>query len=218
MDPKLRRAWTEIVTAADYEAHMAAIGQAQAAAQLTAWLVEAAALPPGASVIVAGAGTGQLFDFLDPSVFRPHRLTCSDLNPAFLARLRERLAVHGLQAATVVDDIERTALPSGADLLLAALLLEHIDWRRGVEAFAGLRPQACGIVIQENPPGMSTAVTPGRTLPPSLAKAVETAHPQLVPRDELTEAMAARGYSRRAETVREVADGKRLAAFLFRSV
>ena len=35
MDPELRRAWTEIVTADDYERHMAAIGQAQAAAELT---------------------------------------------------------------------------------------------------------------------------------------------------------------------------------------
>ena len=32
MDPALRRAWTAVVTAEDYEAHMAAIGQAQAAA------------------------------------------------------------------------------------------------------------------------------------------------------------------------------------------
>jgi hypothetical protein len=30
MDPELRRAWTEIITAEDYEEHMASIGQAQA--------------------------------------------------------------------------------------------------------------------------------------------------------------------------------------------
>jgi hypothetical protein len=200
MDSALRRAWTEVVTAEDYEAHMAAIGQAQAAAELTRWLLAAAALPGGSRITIAGAGTG---------------LACSDLNPAFLAVLRGRLARHGLAAEILEDDIEQTRLAPGPDLLLATLLLEHIDWRRGVEAFAGLRPGCCGIVIQENPPEMASAVTPGRRLPPSIAKAVETAHATLVPRDQLSDAMAAKGYACRESAVRDVADGKRLVGLLF---
>ena len=47
MDAELRRAWTEIVLADDYEEHMAAIGQAQAAAELTRWLIGSAAPAPG---------------------------------------------------------------------------------------------------------------------------------------------------------------------------
>jgi hypothetical protein len=215
MDPALRRAWTEIVTAGDYDAHMASIGQAQAAAVLTAWFIERASLPTGSRVTIAGAGTGQMFDFLDPAVFRPYRLTFADLNPTFLSRLRERLATHRLDAAIMEDDIESTALPPGPDLLLSTLLLEHIDWRRGVAAFAALRPRACGIILQENPPGMTAAVTPGRPLPPSIAKAVETGHPTLVPRQELLLAMHARGYACRETALREVADGKRLAGLLF---
>ena len=218
MDPGLRRAWTEIVTAADYDGHMASIGQAQAAAGLTRCLIEWASLPAGGSITIAGAGTGQMFDYLDPAVIRPYRLTCSDLNPAFLARLGDRLARRGLDAAIVEDDIERTALEPGPGLLLAALLLEHIDWRRGVEVFAGLRPGACGIVIQENPPDMTTAVTPGRPLLPSIARAVEIGHPVLVPREELIPAMAAQGYTLRKSGVREVADGKRLVGLLFEPV
>jgi hypothetical protein len=38
------------------------------------------------------------------------------------------------------DDIEHTTLDPGPDLLLATLLSEHIDWRRGVDVIAGLRP------------------------------------------------------------------------------
>ena len=91
MDPELRRAWTEIVTADDYEQHMAAIGQAQAAAELTVWMLGAAELREGDAVTIAGAGTGQMFEFLDASVFRPYQLTFADLNPAYLARLRRRL-------------------------------------------------------------------------------------------------------------------------------
>jgi len=72
MDPELRRASTEIVTAEDYEEHMASIGQAQAAAELTQQLVQSASLRPGSRITIAGAGTGQMFDFVDPAVFRPH--------------------------------------------------------------------------------------------------------------------------------------------------
>jgi hypothetical protein len=37
----------------------------------------------------------------------------------------------GLNATVLEDDIERLALEPAPDLLLAALLLEHIDWRKG---------------------------------------------------------------------------------------
>jgi SAM-dependent methyltransferase len=215
MDRGLRRAWTEIVTAEDYEEHMASIGQAQAAAELTRCLIEFASLPACSGITIAGAGTGQMFDFLDADLFRPHRLKCADLNPAFLARLKERLAGRGLEAEIIEDDIERTALEPGSDLLLATLLLEHIDWRRGVEVFAGLRPGKCGIILQENPPDMTTALTPGRRLLPSIAKAAEIGHPMLVPKAELILAMTARGYACRRTVVREVADGKRLVGLLF---
>jgi SAM-dependent methyltransferase len=194
---------------------MASIGQAQAAAELTQHLIQAASLQPGSRILIAGAGTGQMFDFLAAEVFRPYRLTCADLNPVFLARLRERLQRHGLEAEIREDDIERTALEPGPDLLLSTLLLEHIDWLQGVEAIARLRPRTCGIVLQENPPNMSTAVTPGRRLPPSIAKALETAHPTLVSRDGLIAAMTERSYACRETEVREVADGKRLVSLLF---
>jgi len=215
MDPELHRAWTEIITAEDYEEHMASIGQAQAAAELTHRLIESASLRPGSRITIAGAGTGQMFDFLALGVFAPHRLTCTDLNPVFLARLRERLERHGLEAEILEDDIERTALTPRPDLLLATLLLEHIAWPRGVEAFARLQPRTCGIVLQENPPNMSAAVTPGRRLPPSVAKVVETARPTLVPREDLIVAMTEKGYACRETGVREVADGKRLVGLLF---
>jgi hypothetical protein len=171
-------------------------------------LILSANPPAGGRVVVAGAGTGQMLDFVDPALLRPYLLTFSDLNPAFLAR-------HGLAAAVLVDDIEQTKLEPAPDFLLAALLLEHIDWRRGVQAIAGLRPAACGIIMQENPEGMTSAITPGRPLPPSIARAVEISHAALVPREDLVAAFAAGGYACRDTWVREVADGKKLVALLF---
>jgi hypothetical protein len=212
MDAGLRRAWTEIVTADDYESHMLAVGQARAAAELTRWLIVSAACRPGDRITFAGAGTGQMLDFLEAELLRPYRLTFSDLNPAFLERLRERLARGGLDAETVADDIENTALAPGAALLIATLLLEHVDWRRGAEVLAALRPAACGIILQENPPDMTAAVTPGRRIPPSLARAVEIGTPTLVPREEFVALMNRLGYACLETGFREVADGKRLVA------
>jgi hypothetical protein len=138
MDSGLHRAWTQIVTAEDYEEHMAAIGQAQAGAALTQYIIQSANAPAGGRVAIVGAGTGQMLDFLDLTILRPFRIIFTDLNPGFLVRLRERLSRHALTATVLEDDIEQTALDPGPDLLLATLLLEHIDWCRGL-----CRTQAC---------------------------------------------------------------------------
>jgi hypothetical protein len=191
------------------------VGQAQALASLTTKLIGAAGLGEGSRFVIAGAGTGQMFDFVDPGLFRPFHLICTDLNPIFLMRLRQRLVRRGLTALIIADDLEQTALPEGPDFLLAALLLEHIDWRKGVEAITALRPVACGVIIQENPPGMTTAVTPGRRIPPSISAAFEIARPKLVPHGELLSSFEARAYRSVFTDYQEVADGKRLISTLF---
>jgi hypothetical protein len=215
MDSNLRLAWTQIVTAEDYDEHMASVGQAQAAAALTMELVQKAALHEGSRLVIAGAGTGHMFDFLNIDLFRPFHLICTDLNPSFLARLRARLLTHSFEVQIVADDLEHTALLAHLDFLLATVLLEHIDWHKGVEAITALHPAACGIIIQENPPGMTTAVTPGRHIPPSIAAAVKIAQPKLVPLDEMLSAFEARGYHRAFGNCQEVADAKRLVSTLF---
>jgi Methyltransferase domain len=216
MDEALRRAWTEIVTPKDYEEHMASIGQAQAGADLTRHLLETASPSRGSRVVFAGAGTGQMLDFLHASLLRPFRLVFTDLNPRFLECLKRRLAQLDLHAEIIEDDFEHTALASGPDLLIATLLLEHIDWRRGVQTISALRPAACGIIIQENPPEMKSAITPGRALPPSIAEAASHAHPVLVSCEQLVPDFASRGYQQIDTSSRDVADGKRLLSVLFR--
>ena len=123
MDPSLRQAWTEIVTADDYEEHMASIGQAQAAAELTEHLIRSASLTAGGRITIAGAGTGQMFDFQAPAIFRPYRLTCTDLNPTFLSRLRERLARHGLEA-----EIVKTISNGPRSMLVPICFLRRCCW------------------------------------------------------------------------------------------
>ena len=121
MDPSLRQARTEIVTAGDYEEHMASIGQAKAAAELTEQLIRSASLTAGGRIAIAGAGTGQMFDFLAPAIFISYRLTCADLNPAFLARLRERLGQPDVAWPFTTEHAEN---PTQADLVF------HVSMRR----------------------------------------------------------------------------------------
>ena len=215
MDPELRRAWTEVVTADDYERHMAAIGQAQAAAELTAWALRSAGLAAGDSVTVAGAGTGQMLDFFDPAALRPYRLTFADLNRRIPgpARRATEAARHTWRARGRRFRADKLAGRAGAAGGDAAARAHRVAAR--VESMARLQPRRCAIVMQENPPGMATAVTPGRVVPESIAKAMATAHAKLVVRDELVGEMERLGYGLRAEESREVADGKRLVGLLF---
>jgi hypothetical protein len=215
MDEALRRAWTEIVTPEDYEEHMARIGQAHAGAELTRHLIEIARPARGARVVFAGAGTGQMLDFLDASLLQPFRLVFADLNARFLDHLKRRLSQLDLAAEVIEDDFENTALEPGPDLLIATLLLENIDWSRGVETISALRPAACGIIMQENPPEMKSAITPGRVLPRSMAEAATHAHPVLIPYAHLVQAFAAHAYRQIDTSSRDVADGKRLISVLF---
>jgi hypothetical protein len=204
----LREAWLTIEPA-DYEQHMAGIGQAQANAGLmAAWLEETATEE---TVLVAGAGTGQMFDYLPPEAAATGRMVFSDLNPMFLDKLRERLG----EAATVVDDIENTALAGPFGHAAVTLVLEHVDWRRAIRSFRQWESRRVLTVIQENPADVASAVTPGRTVPGTMNVFRERAHPQLVPLAELTTAMAELGYVLEQVQPAPVSDGKRMLGCWF---
>jgi SAM-dependent methyltransferase len=206
----LREAWTSHVTAEDYERHMASIGQAQANAELVAFLFAQVQIEPGARVLLAGAGTGQMFDFLPPLLFDGYRVLASDVNPTFLAKLRERIDYE-----TAIDDIEDSRLAPGFGAIIVVLVLEHVDWRRAVASLTRLRPDHLILVIQENPPGMAAAVTPGRTPAGTMRVFAGQARPHLVPAEELAAELAKAGFIPEASEQRAVADGKHMAGLSF---
>ena len=218
MDPGSRRAWTEIVTPEDYDRHMETIGQAQACADLVAQFLAWTRLPAGSELVFVGGGTGWMLDHSDLTPFRNLRLTFTDLSPRFLNTLRERLRARGIAAKVLEDDIEATRLATRMDLLIASLVLEHIDWKRGAASIAGLSPRFIGIILQENPPGMTTPITPGRPLPPSILEASKIALSHLVPKGEVIAEFERLGYPCERETSRAVADGKRLVGCLLSKI
>jgi len=215
MSSKLREAWTTIIQAKDYETHMAAVGQAQANAELVAEYL--ASQPPGkgASLLFLGAGTGQMFDFISSKIFLPYQTTFADINAGYLEHLAERLRrVEGLRYTTVVDDVEKTRLTPGFHTVLAVLLLEHVDWRKAVSTIAGLAAERALVVIQENPGTLATAITPTHEITGTMKIFVEV-HPGLIPRDELAAEFARHSFKPSYSAEKIVADNKKMLAFGF---
>ncbi len=81
----------EIVTGEDLDQHLAMVGQAQVNAHLLVELLAASSLRADAELLLAGVGTGQLFDYADVDALACYRLTCTDINASFLAALETRL-------------------------------------------------------------------------------------------------------------------------------
>ena len=210
----LRQAWSGRVTPDDYEQHMAAIGQAQANALLVREAIQRWAAP-GAAVLIAGAGTGQMLDYEGHEFLTPYDVTFSDINPEFLRCIEQRLARTPLTAwRTAADDLECTQLAGPFALVVIVLVLEHIDWPKGLESIARLAPERCVVVIQENPPGMTSAVSPSRILPGTMKVFVEV-KPVLIVAEELTAEMEIHSYRQIERVWSEVADGKKMSAIVF---
>jgi hypothetical protein len=204
--PDLREAWSSHIQAMDYDVHMAAVGQAQANADLLAELFRDHPPPAGSRVHIAGAGTGQYFDYFPPDRLAPYRMTFTDINPLFLARFQTRWPMKA--EAIGVDDIEAPTQPGPYDLTIAILVLEHIDWRRAITAMCARTARAF-VVIQEDPPEPLV-----RPLPGSMA-ILREALPHLVSRDELIEAFRAEGFELSRTSTRDVPDGKRMIGLDF---
>lgn len=218
MNNKLREAWTNFIEAKDYEQHMAAVGQAQANAELVAEYL--AAQPPGAgaSLLFSGAGTGQMFDFVSPTVFLPYQTTFADINPVYLRCLDERLGkIEGFRYDTVVDDVEKTRLIPGFHTVLAVLLLEHVDLRKASSTIVELANERALVVIQENPATLATAITPRGEIPGTM-KIFTEVYPTLIPRNELVAEFARQGFELSYSAGKTVSDGKKMLAFGFRRI
>jgi hypothetical protein len=212
---ELRDAWSRTITAEDYEAHMAAIGQAQANAALVAEYLQAQPPSRHASLLFAGAGTGQMFEYVSPEILLPFNVTFTDINAGFLNRLRTRLArTPGLRYSTVVDDLEHTTLSRRFDLVLEVLVLEHVQWRVALATLCKLTERELFVVIQENPPDDAMALTAIRDVPATM-KVFREVHPTRIPSSDLQSEMKRHGFRRTYAAHKVVSDGKKMVALGF---
>jgi hypothetical protein len=216
MDSNLRKGWTEIITGADLDRHLAEVGQARANARLLVEMLADSSLPSGAALLLVGVGTGQFLDYVDADALAPYRLTCTDINAQFLGALEARLRrTPQVSASVQLDDIEQTTLGGPFDGAAAVLLLEHIEWKKGIASLAGLAPTWLYLVIQRNDANPDV-LTVKRDLAPSIRTFGEMASPGLVPESELTGLLAERGYPLHQRYERPVPDHKTMVGLVYR--
>jgi hypothetical protein len=219
-DPRieqLRQAWTSAIDPDDYDTHMQSIGQGPVNADLAREMIERHPPREGRALLVAGAGSGQMFDFVDSGFLFDYDVTFSDISQPFLDALQPRLDFAGLgRSRIILDNLERTVLQGPFAGALVVLVLEHLDWRAALASLNKIVTDVLWIVIQRNPPSMTTAVTPGRTLPGTMAVVCETVHPHLVPEPELIAELAALGFEQTECAERPVDDGKVMVGYVFR--
>ncbi|NQV08370.1 class I SAM-dependent methyltransferase [Candidatus Woesearchaeota archaeon] len=215
MDPNERKAWTEIITPEDLDDHLAEIEQAETNAHLIVEMFNDFSIESGPELLVPGCGTGQMFDYIEHTMIGDYNFTFTDLNPKYLEKLGGRLLKNGdMGYSILIDDIEDTKLSGIFDGILAVLLLQHIEWRKGINSMLGFNPSMIYLIIQEQE-NEDHVVTKERDLRPSIKKYAEIENPCLVPRQELTDYLRNRDYKLLKDYERQVPDQKSMIGLVF---
>ena len=215
----ITKAWLEVVEGSEMDAHLAANGQAEANAYLLTRLLRHLKLADGAKLLLPGIGTGQLFDYLDMAMLRKYDLICTDINQTFLSRAKARLqSSRHPKYSTIIDNLEESNLREPVAAAIVALVLEHIDWRKGIGSLIALSPKYLAFVIQRNEEVQSSFVTGTRDLPQSIRRFSEVATPTLLTERELTLHISNEGYERAEYCERGVADSKTMVGILYNRI
>jgi SAM-dependent methyltransferase len=138
------------IPAADYEAHMSAIGQSGA---LRALFLRVYAERAPKRLAILGCGTGGDLQLVDPAA--TELAVGVDVNPEYLSLARARLGALGARLQLVEGDVLDVELePRAFDLVHAALLLEYVDPLSLFRRIHGwLAPRgACSVVTQSPSP------------------------------------------------------------------
>lgn len=205
--------WQQIPLA-DYEAHMNAEAIQQASA-LSNLFAEALSLRKPASVAVLGVAGGNGLEHIDRR--QTQRIVGIDLNPEYLAAVRERFAsLPGLELHAI-DLVETAIQLPPVDLVHVALVFEHTGLGPSPEnrsldnALALVAPDGGLSVVLQLPATASQNV--GSSGVASIGKLAE--HFSLIDPQSFIDLLAARGLSQIHETIVPVPGGKRLWMSIF---
>ena len=195
--------WQEIPLA-DYEAHMNAEAVKQASV-LSKLFGEALTLRNPVSVAVLGVAGGNGLERIDGRQTR--RVLGVDLNPHYLAAVRERYANMAGLELHAIDLAEETIQLPPVELVHAALIFEHAGMGQCLEnALALIAPEGALSVVLQRPGTESQDV--GGSGVASITKLA--AHFSLIDPNALTRTLADRGLRLTHEKLEPVSGGKQL--------
>jgi hypothetical protein len=215
MDPGEKKGWTQVVTPEYLDIHMAVIGQAESNAKIILKMFLEFPLPNDSKLLVAGCGTCQMFDYFEPQKIGKLQFVFSDINPFFLELVKKRLKKYSkIKYKLVVDNVESSRLKEKIDGILAVLLLEHIEWKKGIDSFVKLKPKKIYLIIQEQN-DRKGFVTTKRKLRPSIEEFTKIANPKLVDKKELTNYLKTFNYNLSLCINNSVPDNKLMVGLVF---
>ena len=215
MDPGERKGWTEVITPEDLDIHLKDIGQAEANAKIILKMFSDSPLQKGSKIWVPGCGTCQMFDFFEPDDIGDLEYVFSDINSSFFELIESRMKnFPGVKYKALIDDLENSNIDDEFGGILAVLLLEHIEWKKGIDAFIRLKPINIYLIIQEQEDSKKF-VTTDRELRPSIKEFSKIAHPKLVKRNELVAYLMNRKYKLGRTIEKKVPDNKMMIGLIF---
>lgn len=218
MDKNLKRAWTKIIKADELDGHLEELGQAKVNAELCKQMLDDVSLPTNSKHLVHGCGTGQIFDFISTETFTKYKTVFADINTEYLKKLEERLIKKNITSyKTAYDDAENTSFKEKFSGILSVLLLEQIDWKKGIDNKVKLKPEVIYLIIQEQSKNVST-VTINVKSRESIRQFAQMAKPLLVPKVELKEYLKEQGYYQVKEYKIEVPNSKTMTGLIFKNV
>lgn len=192
-----------LVTPEDYEAHMASaeVGQWQVLNQI---LAEDLSRFQPRSLAVLGCATGNGFEHVDPRI--TERVTGIDINPVYLALLRERYQNRLAGLDLIESDVLETELPPRSfDLVHAALIFEYLDPAAALARITPwIRPGGTLTVVLQQPSDQSSPVTPT----PYLSLRALGGILRLINPEELRQMALAQGLEEREARRIELEQGK----------
>jgi hypothetical protein len=208
-----KKHWKEIVEPDDLDIHMLEAGQAEVNAHLVKRMFSLYPLDVGSTLYVPGCGTGQMFDFITPSELGNLNYIFADIKPEFLKKLKTRLP-NELDAKLLEDDIEQSGVKQKTDAALVVLLLQHIDWRRGLNNILATQPTKL-FLIEQQQLAKDSEINKTRKLRPSMEKFVAVAKTELLNLLELENFLKQKGYQKQWTHTESVPHTKRMVGFIF---
>jgi hypothetical protein len=210
-DPSLHHPWLS-VPLRDYEAHMNSEAVAQLA-PLSALFAEALDSTKPKSVAILGVAGGNGLECVDPTVTR--HIDAIDINPEYLAAVRERHATLPGLELHCLDLAEQHAAMPPCDLVHAALIFEHAGVDQCLEnAIALVAPGGTLSVVLQLPSETAPAV--GDSQIASIQ--AHRNHFQFVDPDAFTRQLESRGFHRDRTTTRPLPSGKAFWQAFFKKV
>ena len=197
------------VPLSDYEGHMQSPG-VQQLQPLSELFAQALALRRPASVAIVGIAGGNGLDQIDPATTQ--RIVGLDINPEYLATVRERYATLQQLELHCVDLTQQRLELARVDLVHVALVFEHTGTGMAFENALDLVAPGGALSVVLQLPG-----DPGQDVGKSGYDSIQkhSGHFQLIPPETFAKMVGARGFRLAHESRHDVPAGKALWLAVF---